>query len=221
MEHISATLLRITNLKQFASKALGGRGKILHMTNLPVNNQLVVEINQISNAIVNRQFNVSVIGKALNGISGIRIDDLKLVDLIFCACHCNGVYVFCDKDGVLKFPPQNAFNNVTAKGHVAYVGKASSRSFVERIAAHFAPRHWDYMNTLIKRIAEIVFGSVTDKTICDSFSIASQLYLKFIVFDNCSDGINTGSIDALEEDLINYFKPTLNKIPGCRNKNRR
>ncbi len=221
VEHISATLLCIINLKQFASKALEGRGEIYHMTNLPKNNQLVLEINPISNAFVNGQFDVSIIGKALNNISGTRIDDLKLVDLIFFVCHCNGVYVFCDNDGVLKFPPQNVFNNVTAKNQVAYVGKASSRSFVERIAGHFAPRQWDYMNTLIKRIAEIVFGSITDKTICDSFSIASQLYLKLIVFDNCIDSNVIGSIDELEEDLINYFKPTLNKIPGCRSKIRR
>ena len=41
VEHISATLLCIINLKQFASKALEGRGEIYHMTNLPKNNQLV------------------------------------------------------------------------------------------------------------------------------------------------------------------------------------
>ena len=188
------------------------------MVNIPFNKQLAIGIHQIPNAFVNGQFNVSAIDKALNNISGIRIEELKLVDLITCACYCNGVYLFYDEDGALVYKSENAFNNVSALGNVVYVGKASSRSFVERIAAHFAPRHWDYMNTLIKRIAEIVFGHVDDQTICDSYQIAHKLYLKLIYFDNCNDTGNIGSIDDFEEDLIGYFKPTLNKIPGHRNK---
>lgn len=189
------------------------------MANLPVNNQLAIDVNQIPNAFINGQFNISAIVKALNGISGIRVDELKLVDLMFCACHCNGVYLFYDKDGVLNYNPENAFNNVSANSNVVYVGKASSRSFVERIAAHFAPRHWDYMNTLIKRIAEIIFGRVDNVTICDSFQISNKLYLKLIYFDSCNDIGNMVTTDVLEEDLIDFFMPTLNKIPGYRKRN--
>lgn len=188
------------------------------MATKPLNKKLAIGFQKIPNVVLNGQYNFPAIDKALKGIPGIRVDKLKLVDLITCACHCNGVYLFYDKDGALVYKSENAFNNVSAFGNVVYVGKASSRSFVERIAAHFAPRHWDYMNTLIKRIAEIVFGHVDDQTICDSYQIAHKLYLKLIYFDNCNDTGNIGSIDDFEEDLIGYFKPTLNKIPGHRNK---
>lgn len=191
------------------------------MATKPLSKKIAIEIQKIPEVLSDGQYNNPAIDKALNRIHGIRVDKLKLVDLITCACHCNGVYLFYDYEGALDYKSENAFNDASAIGNVVYVGKASSRSFVERIAAHFAPRNWDFMNTLIKRIAEIKFGHIDNYTICESFQIARKFYLKLIYFDSCNNAGNLGSIDDLEVELIGYYKPTLNKIPGCRNKNRR
>jgi hypothetical protein len=189
------------------------------MSSLPINNQLAVEINQIPNAFSNGALNINAIDQAIQSLPGVRLDELKLVDLMFCSCHCNGVYLFCDKDGVLQnqIIPSKVFNNVGPKSDVVYIGKTSSRSFVERIAAHFAPRSWDFMNMVMKRITEITKGAITDKNICDSYGIATKLYLKLIIFDKCDD-VAPFTEEDMEVDLINYYLPSLNKIPGMRNK---
>lgn len=189
------------------------------MSKLSINNQLAIEINDIPNASINGSINTRAIDEAINSIDGVRIDELKFVDLIFCACHCNGVYLFCDKKGVLtkQITPINAFNNVGPKSDVVYVGKTSSRSFIERIGAHFAPRSWDYMNTIMKRIAEIIYDSISDKDICNSYDIATELYLKLIIFDKCNNNYQIKE-DDLESELIAHYLPSLNKIPGMRNK---
>lgn len=189
------------------------------MPNLSINNQLAIDINQISNALNNGALNINAIDQAIQSLSGIRIDELKLVDLMFCACHCNGVYLFCDKKGVLtkQITSKNAFNNVGPTSDVVYVGKTSSRSYVERIGAHFAPRSWDFMNTIMKRIAEIIYDSISDKDICNSYDIATELYLKLIIFDKCNNNYQIKE-DDLESELIAHYLPSLNKIPGMRNK---
>lgn len=189
------------------------------MSNLSINSLLAIDINQISNAFNNGAININAIDQAIQSLQGIRIDELKLVDLMFCACHCNGVYLFCDKKGVLtkQITPKNAFNNVGPTSDIVYVGKTSSRSFVERIGAHFAPRSWDFMNTIMKRIAEIIYSSTSDKAICDSYDIATELYLKLIIFDKCHNNYQIKE-DDLESELIDYYCPSLNKIPGKRNK---
>lgn len=189
------------------------------MPNLSINNQLAIDINQISNAFINGALNINAIDQAIQSISGIRIDELKLIDLMFCACHCNGVYLFCDKEGVLtkQITSNNAFNNVGPTSNVIYVGKTSSRSFVERIGAHFAPRSWDFMNTIMQRIAEIIYGSTSDRDICNSYGVATELYLKLIIFDKCDNSTQIKE-DDLESELIDYYCPSLNKIPGKRNK---
>ena len=180
---------------------------------------MAIEINKIPNAFINGSINISAIDKAIKSLKGVRIDDLKLVDLMFCACHCNGVYLFCDKGGVLtkQITPKNAFNNVGPTSDVVYVGKTSSRSFVERIAAHFAPRSLDFMNTIMNRIAEIIYGTTNDNAICDSFDVASKLYLKIIIFDKCDNGVPFSEEDLESELFYNYY-PSLNKILGVRKK---
>lgn len=189
------------------------------MPSLPINSQLAIGICDIPNAFSNGVFNVGAIDKAIQGLPGIRVDELKLVDLMFCACHCNGVYLFCDPEGVLLDRITKPLNSVQPTSDVVYVGKSSSRSLVERIAAHFAPRDWDFMNTLMKRITQVVKGSVTNQTICESYEIAEKLYLKIIYFDVCDDDkIPTSNIGKLERDLIRSYRPILNSIPGYRNK---
>lgn len=193
------------------------------MPKLSINNQLAIGFNQILNAYANGTFDFVVINNAINNISGIRVDEIKLIDLMFCAFNCNGVYFFCDKDNVLisKITDENALNDVKPTSNVVYVGKTSSRSFIERIAAHFAPRNWDFMNVLMQRITDVIYKNIIDETICDSYEIATELYLKVVYFDKRDGSSFKGKIEDLEDFLIDNYLPILNKIAGHRNKMRK
>ncbi len=79
------------------------------------------------------------LGKVISMMKNVSapLSTLKIQDLIFNANHFlfpgNGVYIFYDKAGV-----------------PLYVGKCSSRSFVERIPAHFDLREEAWFNSFLK-----------------------------------------------------------------------
>ncbi|MFA7268965.1 MAG: hypothetical protein WC073_06450 [Sterolibacterium sp.] len=95
----------------------------------------------------------------------------------------NGVYVFYDDQDVPW-----------------YVGKASSRSFVERIPSHFDPRADGWFGTLPKRIMSIC--KTTDY--CDAIQLGLSLRLVLI-------GVQTKDVATKVENVLRtYLQPMLN-----------
>lgn len=181
---------------------------------LPINPNLGIDVQSIpglfhSNCIINNSA-IGTVFQLLNNISGIKVNDLKLSDLMFPAYYCNGVYLFYDPNSKLL-----SLLNLAQKSQnpykIVYIGKAGGRSFIERIAAHFAPRANDYMNNMLKNMSMLLFGAKTDKEIDQCFPIAKEFYLKIIYFPSHCSNVNN-CIEQLEKELIKYYsKPILNK----------
>ena len=81
----------------------------------------------------------------MSALPGVRISDLKLIDLVLPANQCNGIYFF-----------------VSPYDDVVYVGKASSRCFVERLGGHFDLRAGNWFSSFLRAHARIVNGVVGD-----------------------------------------------------------
>ena len=181
------------------------------------NEHLTICIDNIPNAFGEQgMVNAEAIHHALETIQGIPVNELKITDLFFSADSCTGVYLFYDKDLCYMHSIfDKSFNTDKPNGDVAYVGKTSGRSLTERIPSHFAPRQKeDYMNIIVKRIAELNKGELKD-----SFAVSSNFILKIILFtvhDNAEEVKER--IYMVEDALIDYYKPYLNKIRGLRAK---
>lgn len=185
-----------------------------YSSSLPINPKLAIDVQSIPGLFnTNCTINYNAIGtvfKIINSIPGIKVNDLKLNDLMFPAYYCNGVYLFYDPNSALLSHP-----NLTKKSQnpnkIVYIGKAGGRTFIERIAAHFAPRAKDYMNNMLKNMAMLLFSAKTDKDIDLCFPIAKEFYLKIIYFPSYCPNVNN-CIEQLEKELIKYYgKPILNK----------
>lgn len=134
------------------------------------------------------QWNRSAIENELKSAKGIQVSDLKYVDMIFSPDYCNGVYIFY-------------------KGETcAYIGKNSSRSIVERIGGHLAPRDWDYMNVILKRILENKKYSKQDwdDVLKELYDEVLGMTIKFIPV------LKKDSIGILEAQMIKMFSPLYN-----------
>ena len=95
----------------------------------------------------------------------------------------NGLYFFFDEDNLLQ-----------------YVGKSSSRSFIERIPSHFDPRHDAWFNTLPKKIMQHAGF--------ESYLAAHSRGLEMRVV---MLGITTRrTVDKLENQLRSFLQPVLN-----------
>ena len=81
----------------------------------------------------------------VKALPGVKIRDLKLTDLVLPANQCNGIYFF-----------------VSPNDSVVYVGKASSRCFVERLGGHFDLRAGNWFSSFLRAYARIVNGVVGD-----------------------------------------------------------
>ena len=119
----------------------------------------------------------------------IRLADLKVKDLIYCdGCSIfpgNGIYFFYHKDQCM------------------YVGKCSSRSFVERIPSHFDLRNEAWMNTLLKKVSKF-FNIGLEKAAKKVFFEHSLILINF-------EGKNNKEIINKTESLFRkILKPKLN-----------
>jgi hypothetical protein len=110
------------------------------------------------------------------------VGDVTLRELCGAIDQPHGVYVF--------FKPG---------GEVEYVGKATSRSFIERLPAHFDPREAAWFNTLTRRLQQ--FQASTYAT-----ALAEALELKVILVGVESTRLSS----ALEKFLRTALEPRLN-----------
>jgi hypothetical protein len=88
-----------------------------------------------------------------------------------------------------------------SEGTLAYIGKASSRSFIERIPAHFDQREEAWMNTVPKRILK--------KENADNYFTALQraFELELVLF-----GFGDRKLSIkLESPLCSFLAPRLNR----------
>ena len=81
-----------------------------------------------------------------------------------------------------------------------YVGKATSRSFIERIPSHFDPREIAWFNTIPKRVMKFSEGVVYQDALKQGLSLNILLI-----------GINdTRATGKLERVLRSYMRPRFN-----------
>lgn len=78
--------------------------------------------------------NIPDLVRKIENIGGVSIGELKITDLVLPAESCTGIYFFLDENE-----------------QVVYVGKISSRSFLDRIAGHLDLRKSAFMNTILQR----------------------------------------------------------------------
>ena len=118
--------------------------------------------------------------KSIDEAKGIKVSELCIHQLISEDPNLNhGIYVFKSQ-----------------KGDV-YVGKCTSRSFVERIAAHFDNRDNAWMNTILKKISKS-----QNITIQESYTyFLNSFELVLIPFN--TNLIEKTRVNALEKELIN------------------
>ena len=119
----------------------------------------------------------------LRSMSKKVIGDVTVAELCAMTDYPNGLYFFFDEDDLLQ-----------------YVGKSSSRSFIERLPSHFDPRHDSWFNTLPKKL--MLHAGFTEYLAAHS----RGLELKVAIL-----GINSrGTVNALETNLRSYLQPALN-----------
>ncbi len=185
-----------------------------------MNTKLITLISSLPHFKAN---NGKILVNAINKMPGVLVKDLKYSDLMLPANQCNGVYVF-QQGNKYQIMGEKEEQTSTKNGSICwYVGKASSRALVERIGAHFAPRHDDYMNSLLKNIAWLLSGFTTQKDFLNSkdnkykntciekaLDVIQDLYIKVIVFDspnNCKS-----DIAQAESILKKELYPFLNDV---------
>jgi hypothetical protein len=114
-------------------------------------------------------------------ISHVEISELATIN------PPNGIYLFYNPD-----------NN---KG-VLYVGKATSRSFIERLPAHFDPREKAWFNSLPKKV------ELKDKI---HYSLAHKKALSFkVLIVGIEDSENASHLERI---LRSYLQPFYNNTP--------
>ena len=97
-----------------------------------MNHNLVVVYDITQNLV--QSDNITDLVSKIEKIGGVSIGELKITDLVLPAESCTGIYFFLDENE-----------------QVVYVGKISSRSFLDRIAGHLDLRKSAFMNTILQR----------------------------------------------------------------------
>lgn len=116
-----------------------------------------------------------------------RVGSVTIEELCSVIEYPNGLYLLFDNENTLL-----------------YVGKATSRSFIERIPAHFDTREDAWFNTIPKRIMSILG--------LQSYHSALQKGLSFqIVLIGVKDKAVTFKLETV---LRSYLKPKLNSCKG-------
>lgn len=103
-----------------------------------------IDLSAASTGILNRNHSLcNVCTQAQAG--AVDVKSIPMLDLAQPASDAHGVYMFFRNSGVTS----------SGKCHcpdLLYVGKTTSRSFIERVPAHFDPRSAAWMNTLLTRL---------------------------------------------------------------------
>lgn len=103
-----------------------------------------IDLSAASTGILNRNHSLcAVCTQAQAG--AVDVNSISMLDLVQPASDAHGLYMFFRNTGV------------TSSGQchcpdLLYVGKTTSRSFIERVPAHFDPRSAAWMNTLLTRL---------------------------------------------------------------------
>lgn len=125
---------------------------------------------------------------SIHQVEGIKVADLHIHQLISEDPNLNhGIYIF-----------KNDSQEI-------YVGKCTSRSFVERISAHFDNRDGAWMNTILKKISKS-----KNITIQEAYFFFLESY-QLVLIPVDPEIITKTQINALEKELITRIS-TLNKI---------
>ncbi len=121
--------------------------------------------------------------ETLRNCSKKPVGSVQLSELCSMTEHPNGLYLFFDNNEELW-----------------YVGKATSRSFIERVPAHFDQRHDAWFNTLPKKIRDA--GLVADYQKAHALGLSLRLVLIGIK--------STETAVKLEKVLRSFLLPKLN-----------
>ena len=119
--------------------------------------------------------------------NGLALGDCRLSDLCLGGHSQHGLYLM-----------------FSSTGSLAYIGKATSRSFIERIPAHLDRRENGWMNTVPKHIMRIWRLA----TFADAHQAALGLRLVLLGFED------PGVAKRLEGPLISFLRPQLNRGGG-------
>ena len=144
------------------------------------------QLNSLPQSLIQQMF----------ALPGVRICDLKLIDLVLPANQCNGIYFF-----------------VSPNDDVVYVGKASSRSFVERLGGHFDLRAGNWFSSFIRahaRVINNVVGDLSSRDYEKSYNDTLDYRLKILAIDVPVNTLNSATlkqtISLLERLFIKHYK---------------
>ena len=129
-------------------------------------------------------------------LPGVKIRDLKLTDLVLPANQCNGIYFF-----------------VSPNDDVVYVGKASSRCFVERLGGHFDLRAENWFSSFLRahaRIINVAEGDLSSEAYEKSYSDILDYKLKILAIDlHANQPLSPAvkhTIASLERLFVKHYK---------------
>lgn len=156
-------------------------------------NENLVHVEQYNDNIAS---NVQTLIKSVNELTGVQISSLALIDLVLPAHQSNGVYLF-----------------VSPGDDIIYVGKASSRCFVERLGGHFDLRAGNWFASFLRAYArEInkIKGELSNEDYENSYTAILNYRLKMVAI---SAPANQGdlskvnkAIGKIEREFIKYYK---------------
>ena len=132
----------------------------------------------------------------MSALPGVRISDLKLIDLVLPANQCNGIYFF-----------------VSPYDDVVYVGKASSRCFVERLGGHFDLRAENWFSSFLRayaRIINVAEGDLSSEAYEKSYSDILDYKLKILAIDLPANQTLSAAVKhtiaSLERLFVKHYK---------------
>lgn len=152
----------------------------------------------------------------------IAVAQLRYVDVWRPSLNCHGIYAFFGGDEYHVYD-----NDSGQRIDCWYIGSAAGAAMVGRLGSHFAPRHKDFGNSLLKRIAYTV-ASPADKLlfsekdpslqqkqrmeeiIRDCFPIMQSLQLRILLYEETEDEKARDEIHSDEKTLISHYKPAFN-----------
>lgn len=120
----------------------------------------------------------------------VKVKDIKLVDLLYNNRSLLGVYIFFDEDN-----------------KVVYIGKASSRAILERMAGHLDPRPRSFFNNLLCSITGIPKALITHEDMDLAYEKMINFNFQFIEFPDHLGCV----IEKIEKYLVFHSLELFNK----------